>query len=190
MQKKKTYGEIKSIDTTFSIFPDKGQWRLNKKFSGGGPLMDVGVYCIQAVCYITGMEPVAITAQKFPVINTKEFIDIEDTVEWQMEMPNGLIATCRTSYTEDIGYLKITADKGWFLLNPAYNYCGLQMQTSDNKKMELPPFSQQALQMDGVAISIKNNEQSIVPAEMGKRDVKIIEAIYAAMQSGKKVEIK
>jgi predicted dehydrogenase len=56
--------------------------------------------------------------------------------------------------------------------------------------MDLPKVNQQAKQMDGIALSIKNNQQSIVPGELGRRDVKILQAIYEAMQTGKKIQIK
>lgn len=190
LAKEKIYGDIKSMDAAFSITPQKGEWRLDKKMAGGGPLMDVGIYCLQAVCYITGMEPVAVTAKTFPVSDTGKFIDIEEILEWQMEMPGGLIASCHTSYSEDTGFLKVTSANGWFELNPSYNYNGLQLKTSDKRKFELPPFSQQAKQLDGIAQSIKNNQPSKVPGQMGRRDMKIITAIYEAMHTGKRVKIQ
>ena len=107
-----------------------------------------------------------------------------------MEMPNGIIADCKTSYSENSNFLRAQADKGWFELKPAFNYDGLKGATSDGKTIAYPELSQQAKQMDGIAQAVKKNEQSIVPGEMGRRDVKIIEAIYEAMRTGKRVEIK
>lgn len=186
----KEYGEIKKIITVFSQHSNKGEWRLNKNYSGGGPLMDLGLYCLQGACYISGMEPVAVTAQTFPVSDKEKFIDIEETLNWQMEMFNGLIAECRTSYSESINTLRAEAEKGWIELNPAFSYAGLKGSTADGKIISYSPLSQQAKQMDGIALSVKNNTQSIVPGVMGRRDVKIIEAIYEAMRTGKKVNIE
>jgi predicted dehydrogenase len=140
--------------------------------------------------YTTGMVPVAITAQSPPVTDTEKFLGVEETLSFQMEMPNGLIAECRTSYSENANYLRAETDKGWFELKPAYSYSGLKGTTSDGKIIEYPKLSQQAKQMDAFALSIKNNQPSIVPGEMGRRDVKIIEAVYEAMRTGKKVQIK
>ncbi|MBS1510323.1 MAG: Gfo/Idh/MocA family oxidoreductase [Bacteroidetes bacterium] len=187
LAKEKVYGTIKNIDTAFAIEAQEGEWRLNKAVAGGGPLMDVGIYCLQAVCYITGMEPIAITAKTFPVSDTEKFVGIEETIEWQMEMPGEITATCRTSYREEVGYVKVNGTDGWFQLEPAFNYAGLHMQTSNGYTMELPPLSQQALQMDGIAAAIKNNEASKVPGIMGRRDMQIITAIYEAAATGKKV---
>jgi predicted dehydrogenase len=190
LAKEKVYGDIKKISVGFSFVAQKGIWRLDKKIAGGGPLMDLGIYCMQGVMYTTGMEPVAVTAQTFPISDTNKFVDIEETLNFQMEMPDGIIAECRTSYSENANFLKAEAEKGWFELQPAYSYSGLKGKTSDGKIIEYPKLSQQAKQMDGIVLSIKNNKQSIVPGEMGRRDVKIIEAIYEAMRTGKRIEIK
>ncbi len=185
--KEKAYGEIISIDTEFSITPRKGEWRLNKAIAGGGPLMDVGIYCLQAICYTTGMEPQAITARTFPVLDREKFIDIEETLEFEMEMPGGITGRCRTSYSNNASYLQVNCEKGWVRLEPAYFYGGIKLTSSDGRKFEQPPFSQQAKQLDAMALAIKNNQASITPGEMGLRDMKIIEAIYKAMNGGKRV---
>lgn len=185
--KQKVYGEIKKISSTFSFVAQKGIWRLDKKLAGGGPLMDLGVYCMQGVMYTTGMEPVAVTAQSPEVSDKEKFLGVEETLSWQMHMPNGLVAECRTSYSERGNILRAEAERGSFELQPAFNYSGLKGSTSDGKKFEYPALSQQAKQMDAFALAVKNKQQSIVPGEMGRRDVKIIEAIYEAMRTGKKI---
>lgn len=184
----KVYGEIKKLEARFSFVAKKGIWRLDKKLAGGGPLMDLGIYCLQGVCYTTGLEPVAVTAQSPPVSDKEKFIDIEETLSFQMEMPNGLVAECRTSYSESANLLKAEAEKGWFELSPAYSYDNLKGRTSSGN-MRFPRVSQQARQMDAFALSVKQNKPSIVPGEMGRRDMKIIAAIYEAMRTGKRVTI-
>jgi predicted dehydrogenase len=184
----KVFGNIKTLTAGFSFIAQKGIWRLNKKFAGGGPLMDLGIYCIQGVCYTTGMEPTAVTAQNFPVSDKEKFIDIEETLAWQMEMPGGIMANCRTSYSENKNLLRADAENGWFELSPAYSYDNLKGKTSD-AMMDFPKITQQAKQMDAFALSIKNNKASIVPGEMGRRDMRIVEAIYEAMDTGKRVKI-
>jgi predicted dehydrogenase len=185
---KKVFGEIKKLSAGFGFNAQKGIWRLDKKMAGGGPLMDLGIYCLQGVCYTSGMEPIAVTAQSAPISDKEKFIDIEETLTFQMEMPNGLKAECKTSYTDGLNYLKAEAADGFFELQPAFNYSGLKGKTT-NGVIEYAPMSQQAKQMDEFALAIKNNRPTIVPGEMGRRDVKIITAIYEAMNSGKRVLI-
>jgi len=186
--RQKIYGEIKKMNAGFAFVAQKGIWRLDKKMAGGGPLMDLGIYCLQGVCYTTGMEPVAVTAQSFPISDKEKFVDIEETLTWQMEMPDGVIAECRTSYSENMNFLRAEAEKGWFELSPAYTYSGLRGKKSDGV-IDYPGLSQQAKQMDDFALAIKNNRPSPVPGEMGRRDMKIITAIYEAMRTGKRIAV-
>lgn len=183
------YGDIKKMNAGFSFVSPKNVWRLNKKLSGGGPLMDLGIYCLQGVMYITGMKPVAVTAQSAPISDKEKFVDIEETLKFQLEMPTGLMADCKTSYSENMNILRAEAENGWFELQPAFNYSGLKGKTIAGM-MEYPALSQQAKQMDDFALAIKNKRLSPVPGEMGKRDMKIITAIYEAMTTGKRIEIK
>jgi predicted dehydrogenase len=182
----KTYGAIKSIETDFSITPKKGEWRLNKKIAGGGPLMDVGIYCLQAICYVTGNDPIAVTAKTLPVTDKEKFIDIEEVLEFEMEMPGGIIGKTKTTYNTNKSFLQVNCENGWFRLEPAYYYGGIKFTSSDGRKFDRPPFSQQAKQLDAMALAIKNNKKSKTPGEMGLRDMKIIEAIYESMYNGSK----
>ena len=190
MGQQKVFGNITKMKSAFSFVAQKGIWRLDKKLSGGGPLMDLGIYCLQGVCYTTGMEPVAVKAQSPPVSDPTKFLGVEETLDWQMEMPGGLIAECRTSYSESGNFLHADAEKGWFELQPAFNYSGLKGHRSDGTVLDYPRLSQQAKQIDDFGMAIKNNRPSPVPGEMGRRDMKIIEAIYKAMETGNRVEIQ
>lgn len=190
LAKQNVYGAIKKITSGFGFNAQKGIWRLDKKLAGGGPLMDLGIYCMQGIMYVTGMEPVAVTAQQSPISDKTKFIDIEETLHCQFEMPDSTVAEFVTSYTDNHNFLKAEADNGWFEISPAFSYNGLKIKTSDSKKIEFAPLSQQAKQLDSIALSIKEGKPSKVPGEMGRRDVKIIEAIYEAMKTGKRVEIQ
>ncbi len=43
---------------------DPAQWRLNKTLSGGGSMMDIGIYAINGSRYMVGEEPVWVTAEE------------------------------------------------------------------------------------------------------------------------------
>ena len=105
-----------------------------------------------------------------------------------MEFPGGLIAEGHNSYQDGMNYLRAEAENGVFELHSAYNYTG-QRGVTPAGKMDFPHINQQAKQMDGIAQSILEGKQSIVPGEMGRRDVKYLQAIYEAMRTGKKVSL-
>jgi len=186
---KKIYGNIKKMSAGFGfIAGDPNQWRLKKPLSGGGPLVDLGIYCIQGFCYTTGLDPISVTAQEGPKTDPQKFNGIEESLTWQMEMPGGIICEGKSSYNDNFNFLRAEAEKGIFELRPAFNYNGQRGITPEGA-MNLPEVNQQAKQMDDFALAIKNNRPTPVPGEMGKRDVRIIAAIYEAMNTGKKVTI-
>ena len=183
----KVYGAIKKIRADNGM-SSAGGWRLDRELAGGGPLMDVGIYCVQATRYTTGLEPTAVRAQEGPKTDREKYRDIEETLHWQFEFPGGITAECMTSYTQPANILRADAEKGWFELSPAYPYNGQRGRTS-NGDMNFPQVNQQARQMDDFAQAIKEKRPTPVPGEMGRQDVKILQAIYEAMRTGKRVEI-
>lgn len=182
------YGKIKDIVAEDGMSDVEG-WRLDKQLAGGGPLMDVGIYCVQGVRYTTGKEPVAVTAVEGVKHDEDKFRDIEESLEFTLEMPDNVKAICKTSYSEEMNLLHADAERGWFEIGPAYEYKGIKGKTSDGK-MKLPKVNQQAEEMDNIALAIKKGRPSPVPGEMGRQDVKILSAIYQAMRSGERVMIQ
>src|SRR5437868_12500043 len=63
MARSQELGPLKVIlcDTGFRI-GDPTQWRLKKALAGGGSMMDIGIYSLQAARYISGEEPVEVNA--------------------------------------------------------------------------------------------------------------------------------
>jgi len=185
MGRQKPFGNITKLTAQHGMAKVKG-WRIDKKLAGGGPLMDVGIYCVQGCCYSTGMEPVAVRAQELPKTKPKKFQTVEESLRWQMEFPGGIIAECETSYTKGMDGLRAEYSGGWAELKPAYAYKGIKGRTSEGK-MKFEKVKQQAKQMDDFAMAIKQNRPTPVPGEMGRQDVKILQAIYRAMETGERV---
>lgn len=183
----KVYGNIKKISAGYGfVIGDPTQWRLKKAMAGGGPLEDLGICCIQGICCTTGMEPIAVRAQEGRKTDTEKFKEVEQSLTWQFEI--GLIADGRASYCDNMNFLKAEAEKGLFELTSAYNYKG-QRGNIPAGPMNFPVVNQQAQQMDAFAMSLKNKMPTIVPGELGRRDVKYVQAVYKAMQSGERVVI-
>ncbi len=179
----KKYGNITRIDTAFSFEPGKGEWRLDKQFAGGGPLMDIGIYCVQAVCYLTGNVPVSVSAKANRANDSAKFKGIEASIDFELHMPGNVTGYCHSSYLETESFLEVQCESGWFRLDPAFNYNGLRFTSSDNLQISFDPLSQQAKQMDDFCESILSGSPLCVPGSMGKRDVVIMKAIYEAMET-------
>ena len=181
-------GKLQTIESAFAFrIGDPTQWRLKKALAGGGALMDLGIYCIQASRYSTGEEPLTVTAveEKTDAVKFKE---VDETINWQMEFPGGAISTSMTSYNKQGNRLKITAENGWFELEPAFSYGGIKGRTHLGE-LNIAPVNQQAAQMDNFARSIFDDVPSDASGEEGLKDLKVIEAIYKSIASGEKVKV-
>ena len=184
----RTYGHVKRISASHGLSSAHG-WRLDKEMAGGGPLMDVGIYCVNAGRYVTRQEPIAVHATEGQKRDKKKFANIEESLTWTMEYPNGVIAECSCSYSQYGNHLRVEAENGWFEIAPSFSYRGLKGKTSDGT-MDIKPINQQAAQMDDFALAVLDKRPTPVPGEMGRQDMKIIEAIYRSMETGQRVEIR
>jgi predicted dehydrogenase len=186
----KIFGNIKNIDCSngFVWGGDPNAWRLKKALAGGGGLMDMGVYTIQGARYVTGEEPISVTAKEEKT-KPELFKEVDETVFYQLEFPSGIIANGKSSYNANWNDLKVNAEKGWFELTEAYRYNGMKGATSNGPMTFDPDVNQQALQMDDFAQCVMQNKQSRIPGEEGLKDMKVVEAIYRSIASGKKEKI-
>jgi predicted dehydrogenase len=163
---------------------DPTQWRLKHSLAGGGAMMDVGIYAIQGARYSIGQEPTFVTAQEFKTDPVK-FKEVDETIFWQMEFPNGAVSTSSTSYASNMERLFVSAENGWLELRPAFAYGPLKGRTSQGE-LNLPIVNHQAAQLDGMATCIRENLETTATGEEGLRDMKVIEAIYRSIRDGGK----
>lgn len=186
--KEKVFGPIMMVNAGAGYKEGrKDHWKV-KKAMGGGAMMDMGVYSLQAARYVTGEEPMSVSAQTFTT-RPDMFKEVDETTTFQLEFPSGAVANLHTSFGMSMNYLNATADNGWFKLEPFSAYRGIQGE-SKNGPIEFPQINQQATQMDEVAHCIMNNQPMRVPGEEGLKDIKVVEGIYASIkQGGKKIKL-
>jgi glucose-fructose oxidoreductase len=162
-------------------------WRAEHALAGGGPLMDMGIYSVQAACMAAdGATPIAVTATEHPKTRPEIFADVEEGLNYTLEFASGLKADLVTSYSQNIGQFRVEGDKGWLEMNPAHGYNGLKLTTSKGPSTIVGVPSQQALQIDDFVLCVRENRESFVGGAMGRRDMTIIEAIYASAANGGK----
>ena len=170
-----------------------GPWRLNKKLAGGGPLLDIGIYALNATRYLTGEEPVEITAQMFTPANHPAFTEVEESCVWTSRFASGVLAACTTSY----GYqphnrYRVMGTLGHVELDPATGYGGLRMTKNIGGKSErvnLGEFNEFAAEMDHMAQCVQENKDPLTPGEEGLADQIAMEAIYESARTGKTVKL-
>jgi predicted dehydrogenase len=182
---KQIFGKVTKIDTGngFTYRGNPNAWRLKKALAGGGGLMDMGIYSIQGTRYTLGQEPIAVKATQEKT-RPNFFKEVDETIFWELEFPGGFKTTGKSSYNHDWSYLKVEAEHGKFELGPAFGYGGID-GSGNGKKMPFPQIVQQAAQMDDFAQCVTANKQSRVPGEEGLKDMKVVDAIYKSLDSGK-----
>jgi glucose-fructose oxidoreductase len=190
LAREKDFGLLNRLSGEHSWTFTTRAWRIERKLSGGGPLMDVGIYVIQAACRAAMAQPVAITAREMPKTKPELFNEVEETIEWTMEFPGGVTCRAASSYARNHEFFLAQGDKGWIRLEPAYGYGGIQDVTSRGP-LDIPAVPQQALQMDDFASCLLTGRQTPVPASMGRDHMVIIEAIYrSAAEGGRRIEMQ
>lgn len=190
----KVLGQVRLIEVSLGydisdINPN--DWHLKKALSGGGPLMNLGVYCVQASRYTLGEEPISVTAQFGPVTRPDVYTEVEESITWQLNFPSGAMTTSASSNSASIDRFFASAENGFFELSPAVSY-GPFRGRSTLGEFDFPVINQQAAQMDGIAKEIlegRNLPEHISGLE-GQKDMKVLEAIYRAAHSGKKIGFK
>ena len=81
------------------------------------------------------------------------------------------------------------AEQGWWQLEPAYIYGGIQGRRSDGMEIALDNIDQFAAEMDDFANCILTNQPTRVPGEEGLRDIKIMMAIYDSARTGQTINL-
>lgn len=189
--REKPYGSIKNIqaEAGFKGFNEgwSDAWRLDPA-RGGGAMYDMGVYALNAARYISGEEPVAVTATQ-AVHRPDIFRGVDEAMRFRLEFPSGITAECSTSLGADMNLLHTDCERGWYELSPFQSYDGIHGRTSSGEILDVHVPNQQARQMDDDALSILNGTAPLVPGEEGLRDMRVIDAIFASVRSGKRVQV-
>ncbi len=177
-------GQVQTIESSFGFDIRAGEWRLNRKLAGGGPLMDVGIYSLNASRYLTGEEPADIKANSSVIDRDGRFDEVEENDSWTMKFPSGIVASCNTTYgANGANYFKVHGSKGSIQMDPAFGYDGMHLtgqldgQTIDDPETERDPrdFTRQA---DYFADCVWNNREPKTNGEEGLRDTILMSQIY------------
>jgi glucose-fructose oxidoreductase len=185
--KSQEYGRFVKMDGKFAYVLGQREHRTSKAL-GGGPLMDLGIYVIHGACMAANADPIAVTAKESKKEKPELFNEVEETMTWEMEFPKGERATGYTSFNGRGNSLRLDGEKGWLDFKSAFSYRGIGCDTSRGA-MNYAQVNQQAVQMDDFADRVIKKRKTGVPGELGRRDIRIIESIYEAARTGKRVKI-
>lgn len=170
---------------------DPNQWRLNRELAGGGSLMDIGIYSVNGARYMVGEDPVWVTAQETKTDPVKFKEGVDETVQFQLGFPGGAVASCLSTYKmNNLDRFFVNGEKGYGELMPATGYGPIQGKTHKGPLTQ-PHKTHQTVQMDEMAGIILEGKKPMVPVdgEEAVKDMKILDAIYEAARTGKKISL-
>lgn len=183
-------GTLRTIrsDHAFTMGWDTG-WHSNRKLGGYGAISEIGIYAIQALCYLAGADPIEVYGTR-DKLNVPRFKTVEDVNHFNLVFPNGVQGIGATAYSWNANNLRAYGDRGNVTAEPATGYDGHKF-FHNGKPFEVTPANQWAEQMDHLSACVRDEKMVLkTPGEMGLRDIRIIDAILRSAESKSAVRLK
>jgi glucose-fructose oxidoreductase len=186
-------GTPRIFSSVFTQQAAPGNIRLKREL-GGGPVWDVGIYCVNAARYLFRAEP----EEVFAFCATSEddrFREVEESVTATLRFPGArLAAFCCSFGAADVSEFQVVGTKGSLRADPAYDFAkGLRLNIKLNgapRESVFPKSDQFAPGLLYFSDCILNNRDPEPSGKEGLADVRIIRAIYESLESNRPVRIK
>lgn len=161
--------------------------------NGGGPVYDMGVYCINAARYLFRDEPIEVFAATSNN-GEKRFEKVEEMASVTMRFPQERIATFTCSFgAADVSRYTLIGTKGLLTVDPAYEYAGgIRHTLTIGEKTKTRRFAKRdqfAAELEYFSGCILKDEEPEPSGYEGLADVQIVEAIYESARTGKTVPL-
>lgn len=189
-------GDLRYFSSDFSFqVTDIDNIRL-KRETGGGPVWDIGIYCINAARTLFQAEPEEVSAFAAERDEDKRFKEVEESVSVIMRFPKDRLATFNCSFGSDTsGEYQICGTKGSLRLESAYEYTsprkltfkkdGETVKTKTFKKVD--QFAPEILYFSNCIKTGKEPEPNVAE---GLNDVRVIRAIYESIEKRRPVRVE
>ena len=181
-------GEVRYFDSQFSMQVKAGNIRLDREL-GGGPLYDIGIYCINAARAAFAAEPSHVWAT---ATNTGDarFREVPETVCAVMKFPQERVATFTCSFgAADRSAYEVVGTRGSLRMDPAYEYAdGLAFELTMGTRKRRRKFARRdqfAPELLYFSDCILRDREVEPSGEEGLADVRIIEALRESMAHGR-----
>jgi predicted dehydrogenase len=188
-------GRVKIIHSAFTISLSRKApaWHLDRNLAGGGSLVDVGVYCVNTVRWLTDMEPIEAAAYQWSM-DPARFREVEENISFTLKFPEGVVYQASASFgAAQASFLHLHGEKGWAALDPAFPYdeerrlFGKLGGRWFEKKYKV--MDEVALELDAFADCIRRNREPGPNGLQGLRDVAVMQAIYRSAREGRPAPI-
>jgi predicted dehydrogenase len=189
-------GRIDVIHTAFSELHISGvslAWLLDAQIAGGGPLMDLGIYCVNTTRWLLEEDPVEVVAQSW-VNDTVRYKEVEEGISFRLRFPSGVIALASSTYgAAPSSFIYVQGTLGWASLSPAFPLDEERHLTAKIGKRciqrTFKVLDEFAPEIDAFASAIQDHGSVEPDGAEGHRDIIIIDAIYRSARDKRTVAI-
>jgi glucose-fructose oxidoreductase len=186
-------GEPRLFNSTFTMQVKADNIRLKREM-GGGPLWDIGVYCINAARYLFRAEPEEVFAFEASS-KDKRFREVEESVSVVLRFPDAQLGSFVCSFgAADVSAYEVVGTKGTLRADPAYEYAeGLKQKITIDGKVKEREFGksdQFGPELVYFSDCILKNKEPEPSGKEGLADVRVIRALYESLDKGKPVRLK
>lgn len=182
-------GELRTIRSEhgFTLGWDGG-WHTSRKLGGYGAIGEIGVYAIQALCYLAGADPIEVMGTRTK-LNIPRFKEVDDVNHFNLIFPNGVQGIGATAYTWNANNMVAMGTGGRITAEPATGYGGHNF-VINGRRIEVQPANQWAGQMDHLSECVRDAAKTLItPGEMGLRDIRIIDAIMRSADTDRAIKL-
>ena len=190
-------GKVDVINTSFSELHVAGKsipWLLDASVAGGGPLMDLGAYCVNTSRWLVEEDPVEVSAHSWKK-DAERFRDVEEGISFRMQFASGLVVQGTSTYSSAISsFVFVQGSRGWACLTPAFPFDEERRLTGKiggkwfEKKFKV--VDEFAPELDAFAGAIQTKKPVEPDGRQGHRDMCILGAIYASARNGEPVSVR
>jgi glucose-fructose oxidoreductase len=186
-------GEPRAFHSFFAMQVDDDNVRLAPPDRGGGPLYDIGIYCINAARYLFRAEPSEVFATEAS-IGDRRFAQTPEMVSAVMRFPVERLATFTCSFgAADAGWYEVVGTKGRLRLEPAYEYAEplvLNLEIGGRRRTrrfaKRDQFAPELLYFSDCVLRGEEPEPS---GREGLADVRVIRALLESARTGRTVAL-
>jgi 1,5-anhydro-D-fructose reductase (1,5-anhydro-D-mannitol-forming) len=163
-------------------------WISDLAVSGGGPIADVGVHCVDALRFVLQDEVLRVSARGFADPKSG---DVEAGAAMILEFTRGTLATVNVSFRAEYRTpFELVGETGVLRADDAFNVeRPIQMELRRGGKIaETQSVSNHAAytrQVEAFAAAVEGKMKFPVPGEEGWRNQQILDAAYRSLKSGK-----
>jgi len=187
-------GDLRCFTSEFSQQIADGNVRVTESADhGGGPLYDMGVYCINAARYLFRAEPVEVSAMAASKSESR-FEQVEEMVSAVLRFPGERVASFTCSFgAADVSRYSLLGTKGSLRADPAYEYAeGIKSEVTiggKTKAKSFPKRDQFATEISYFSDCVLHDKEPEPSGLEGLADVRIVEAIRESIQTKRAVAL-